>query len=99
MKNEQGGPGKGVLGLVADEHGTGLDPVAPRRDLIEYFEVPLRHPFHVLIPFVLITAAAWGASYLAPDLYWSSTLILVESEKVPHSVVPGIATESAAGRL
>ena len=28
------------------------------RELLEYFEIPLRRPFHVFIPFILILGAA-----------------------------------------
>ena len=71
----------------------------PARDLLEYLELPLRRPFHVLIPFLLMVAAAVTASYLLPKRYESSTLILVESQKVPEAVVPRLATETSKQRL
>lgn len=72
---------------------------SPARDVLEHLEVPLRRPFHVLIPFALIVAGAVTASYVLPKRYESSTLILVESQKVPESVVPRLASESSKQRL
>jgi len=69
------------------------------REILEYLEVPLRRPWHVLIPFVLCVAAVLGASYVLPSKYRSSTLILVEAEKVPESMVGNVATERIGRRL
>src|SRR5262245_38075378 len=69
------------------------------REVLEYLEVPLRRPWHVGIPFVLFVAAAVAASYVIPPRYRSSTLILVESEKVPDSFVGQVATERISRRL
>ncbi len=69
------------------------------QDLLEYLEIPLRRPWHVVVPFVLLVAAAVAASYLLPKKYRSSTLILVESEKVPDAFVASMATERTTKRL
>jgi polysaccharide chain length determinant protein (PEP-CTERM system associated) len=74
-------------------------PSRPRREILEYLEIPLRRPLHILIPLVVITAVAVGMSYYAKEKYWSSTVILVESEKMPDSFVPKMATETMAKRL
>jgi len=74
-------------------------PSRPRREILEYLEIPLRRPLHVLIPVVLIIVAALGLSYYVPKRYWSSTVILVESEKMPESFVPKMATETMGKRL
>ena len=68
-------------------------------ELLERLEVPLRHPWHVSIPFVLILASAVAASIVLPKRYRSSTLILVESEKMPDAFVTKMATERTAKRL
>jgi uncharacterized protein involved in exopolysaccharide biosynthesis len=69
------------------------------QDLWDYVEVPLRRPFHVAVPFVLVVAAALAASFVVPKKYKSSTLILVESEKVPDAFVAKMATEATSKRL
>jgi polysaccharide chain length determinant protein (PEP-CTERM system associated) len=69
------------------------------RDILEYLEIPLRRPLHVAIPFVLCVVVAVTASYTVPAKYKSSTLILVEAEKVPESFVTNVATERVSRRL
>jgi succinoglycan biosynthesis transport protein ExoP len=64
-----------------------------------YLEVPLRRPLYVLIPFVLVAGAAIGASFLVQKQYLSSTLILVERQKVPDSFVPIGSREEPTRRL
>jgi polysaccharide chain length determinant protein (PEP-CTERM system associated) len=75
------------------EHPFGL------RDPHEYLEVPLRWPLFVVAPAVLVLVAAVAASFVLPKRYRSSTLILVESEKVPETFVPKIATETMTRRM
>lgn len=72
---------------------------APQREALEYLEVPLRHPRLMLVPVVLCTLAALTASSVLPQKYRSTTLILVESEKVPESFVRNMATERVNQRL
>lgn len=62
-------------------------------------EVPLRRPRLVAVPFVIALAASLAAPFMVPKRYRSSTLILVEKEKVPESFVPKIRGEDAAPRL
>lgn len=69
------------------------------QDIWDYVEVPLRRPFHVAVPFVLVVIAALAASFVVPKKYKSSTLILVESEKVPDAFVAKMATEATSKRL
>jgi polysaccharide chain length determinant protein (PEP-CTERM system associated) len=68
-------------------------------ELLERAEVPLRHPWQVAIPFVLVLSAAVAACFILPKRYRSSTLILVESERVPDAFVTKMATERTAKRL
>ncbi len=74
-------------------------PTAPRRSLAEYLEVPLRHPWLVAVPFVLILSGSVVASMGVPKKYRSSTSILVESEKVPASVVRMAPVERSDRRI
>jgi polysaccharide chain length determinant protein (PEP-CTERM system associated) len=69
-----------------------------RGTLLEYAQIPLRRPWHVAIPFVLVTLFAVGLSLTIPKTYTSSTLILVESDKVPESFLNEGARGAAAAR-
>jgi len=70
-----------------------------QRDLNEYLEIPLRRPFYVLVPTVVLTIAAVAYSFTVSKLYQSSTLIMVETQKVPASFVPDMASQSIADRM
>jgi polysaccharide chain length determinant protein (PEP-CTERM system associated) len=74
-------------------------PASSSRFLRNVAEAPLRRPWHVVIPFVLIVLAAGATGFLMPKMYRSTTLIMVESEKMPASVVQRIATETSERRL
>lgn len=71
----------------------------PLRHLQDYLELPLRRPLHVLVPLVLVFVTAVGASLVISPKYRSSTLIFVESEKVPENFVQKMATESMTRRV
>ncbi len=65
----------------------------------EYLEVPMRRLPFVIVPTVLVFLGAVAASFVLPERYRSSTLILVESEKVPDSFVQKMATTSMTRRM
>lgn len=69
------------------------------RTLQEYLEVPLRRPLLVVVPLVVTLVAAVAASFAMSKKYRSSTLILVESEKVPENFVAKMSTESMERRV
>jgi polysaccharide chain length determinant protein (PEP-CTERM system associated) len=69
------------------------------RELRRFAEAPLRHPWVVLVPLVLLPLAAVGASFLFPPRYSSSTLILVAPDQVPSNFIPQMTTERVARRL
>jgi polysaccharide biosynthesis transport protein len=84
--------------------GTGRHRSEPERPFglrtpTEYLEVPLRWPLHVIVPTVIVSVLAVAASFVLPKRYRSSTLILVESEKVPDSFVQKMATETMTRRM
>jgi polysaccharide chain length determinant protein (PEP-CTERM system associated) len=60
---------------------------------------PLRRPWLVAGPFAVILAISVAALFVLPKKYRSATLILVESEKVPTSFVPKMATGESERRL
>jgi succinoglycan biosynthesis transport protein ExoP len=64
-----------------------------------YMHAPLRRPFMVLVPWVAVLLLSIIVFFVLPKRYKSSTLILVESEKVPESFVPKMATEDISRRL
>lgn len=74
-------------------------PAVPTPRLLDLIEVPLLRPWHVIVPLVLVTAGGVAAGRLLPKKYTSSTLILVESEKVPDSFVSRVTTDTAGQRL
>ncbi len=76
----------------------GTAPAGPRRPVAEYLEIPLRRPWLVILPFVVIVAASYVATTVVPKKYRSSAFILVESEQVPSSVVPRMASQERADR-
>lgn len=64
-----------------------------------YLDAPRRHPIAVLIPWALIVALSVVALFMLPKKFKSSTLILVESEKMPDSFVSKVATDDRSDRL
>jgi polysaccharide chain length determinant protein (PEP-CTERM system associated) len=71
----------------------------PFRTVQDYLEVPVRRRMLVLVPLVVVFVAAVVTSFVIPKRYRSSTLIFVESEKVPETFVPKMATESMTRRV
>jgi polysaccharide chain length determinant protein (PEP-CTERM system associated) len=74
------------------------EPAADRASILEYLQIPLRRPWHVVIPFVVVTLLAVGFSLTIAKTYTSSTLILVESDKVPQSFINEGTRDATAGR-
>ena len=58
-------------------------PGLPPRDVLEYLEIPLRRPVLFILPLALFIGLAICAYSLAPRVYKSATLILLEAERVP----------------
>ena len=69
------------------------------RELQRLAEAPLRRPWLVLVPLVLVLAGAVGSSFLIAPRYRSSTLILVAPDQMPANFMPQISTERMARRL
>jgi polysaccharide biosynthesis transport protein len=69
------------------------------QDLRALLEAPLRRPLLVVIPFVVCVVAALATSFLMPKKYRSSTLILVDSDKIPDSFVPQAPGDESRKRL
>jgi polysaccharide chain length determinant protein (PEP-CTERM system associated) len=56
-------------------------------DIQHYLGIVRRRHFHFLIPLFLGWAVVWGASWVLPQRYLSSTLILVEQPTMPQEYV------------
>ena len=69
--------------MVDDLEEQSSEPI----DLQHYLGVVRRRHFHFLIPLFLAWAVVWGASWVLPPRYLSSTLILVEQPTMPQEYV------------
>jgi polysaccharide chain length determinant protein (PEP-CTERM system associated) len=69
------------------------------RELQRLAEAPLRRPWLVIVPFVLVHLAALGVSLVLPPRYTSSTLILIAPDQMPNNLVPQMSTERISQRL
>jgi len=75
---------------------TMLDDEKTAADLLGYLEAPLRRPKLVAVTFGVAVLLAAALSLTLAERYRSSTLILVEAEAMPDSLVRRVATETAA---
>ncbi len=65
----------------------------------EYLEIFLWRKWYFLLPFVGIILISGLLAYILPDVYRSTTVILVESQKVPENFVRPTVTAKIEGRL
>lgn len=80
-----------------------FDPIEEKEDtpqrLIEYFNIFWRRKWWFLIPFVgIMVITALLIRYL-PRTYLSTTLVLVEGQRVPTAFVQSTVSETVEGRL
>jgi polysaccharide biosynthesis transport protein len=81
-----------------DPEGTGEDSI--RWSQIRHFlHAPLRRPLLVLLPWAAVFVLSAAALFVLPKKYMSSALVLVESEKMPESFIPKVATRDPSQRL
>jgi uncharacterized protein involved in exopolysaccharide biosynthesis len=73
-----------IIGQVSPEH---------------YIRLILHRKWLVLGTFVLVSVATFAISYRLPNVYTSSTLILVDPQKVPESYVRSTVTGDLRNRL
>lgn len=71
----------------------------PRREILDYLEIPLRYPRAMWLPFFLVLAVSVLLALGAPRKYRSGTLILVESKTLSESMVAPVSAEGIAQRL
>ena len=68
-------------------------------DVHDYIEIFLRRVWYILIPFVVVLAAATLYAFYLPKTYQATTLILVTPQKVPEAFVRSTATSRIEDRL
>jgi polysaccharide chain length determinant protein (PEP-CTERM system associated) len=82
-------------GFAAEPAGDALSWAEVRR----FLRAPLRRPLLVLAAWGAVVALSIVALIVLPRKYRSSTLIFVESARVPESFVAKVATEDRSARL
>jgi polysaccharide biosynthesis transport protein len=70
-----------------------------RGQLQHFLHAPMRRPLMVLVPWAASVLLSAAALFYLPKQYRSSTLILIESERVPDSFVARVATEDRSRNL
>jgi len=65
----------------------------------DYLAIGLRRKWYIIIPFVLGVLVSFGVYKYLPKVYKATTLILVQSQRVPESYVRSTITDSVASRL
>jgi uncharacterized protein involved in exopolysaccharide biosynthesis len=64
-----------------------------------FLHAPLRRPLLVLLPWAAVFGLSVAALLVLPKKYMSTALVLVESEKMPESFIPKVATRDSGLRL
>jgi polysaccharide chain length determinant protein (PEP-CTERM system associated) len=65
----------------------------------DYTEIFLRRIWYILIPFVVIMAAAALYAFYLPKMYSATTLVLVTPQKVPENFIKPTVTSKIEDRL
>jgi polysaccharide chain length determinant protein (PEP-CTERM system associated) len=65
----------------------------------DYLEIGLRRKWYIIIPSVLSLFIAFGVYKILPKVYKTTTVILVQSQRVPENYVRATITDSVASRL
>jgi polysaccharide chain length determinant protein (PEP-CTERM system associated) len=91
-------PHRGHERPAADLEELGDDSI--RWSQVRHFlYAPLRRPLLVVLPWIAVIALAVVALFVLPKKYMSTALVLVESEKMPESFIPKVATRDPSQRL
>jgi len=65
----------------------------------EYLDIIRRRKWLIILPVIALTAAVSWVVYRLPDLYESTTLIVVRSSTLPSGVVPTSTEENITRQL
>ena len=79
---------------MASKSGMGVGQVSPEH----YLRLIVHRKWLVLGTFVLVSAATFIVSFRLPDVFTSSTLILVDPQKVPEAYVKATVTGDLRNR-
>ena len=71
----------------------------PKFDWRPYLEMAFRRKWWIIFPLFLAVIAGWAHYKQSPKVYRASTLILVESQRVPQEFVPSTVTDDLSVRL
>jgi polysaccharide chain length determinant protein (PEP-CTERM system associated) len=91
--------GRGRTAPPADSFDDSNDDSFDFASLRHYLHAPLRRPWLVVVPWAVVFALSIVALFVLPKRYKSSTLILIESDRVPESFVTKVATEDRSQRV
>src|SRR5438045_9384237 len=69
------------------------------RKIGEYFDIVRRRKWLILLPTIAVGLAISYVVYRLPDIYESTTLIVVTTSTLPNSVVPTITEETLTREL
>src|SRR5437762_12377470 len=65
----------------------------------DYLAILKRRGWIIAVPTILLTLLGLGLTYVVPPQYVSTTLVLVEQQKVPEDYVKPVIEEDLTGRL
>src|SRR6185295_4161048 len=65
----------------------------------EYLKILRRRKWLLILPVIAVTAAVVYVVYRLPDVYESTTLIVVRPSNLPNSVVPTVTEDSITRQL
>jgi len=65
----------------------------------EYLKILKRRKWLIILPVVAVTSAVGWVVYRLPDVYESSTLIVVKPANLPNSVIPTVTEDSLTRQL
>jgi polysaccharide chain length determinant protein (PEP-CTERM system associated) len=68
-------------------------------DLNDYISILLRRKWYIVIPFLLFVLAGVIYALATPKLYQSTTLILVQRQKVPDTYIKSTVTDALSDRI
>jgi len=68
-------------------------------DIQDYLEIGLRRRWYIIIPFVFSIILAFAVYKYLPKVYKTTTLILVQSQRIPENYVRATLTDSVTDRL
>ena len=65
----------------------------------EYLKILKRRKWLIILPVIAVASAVAWVVYRLPDVYESSTLVVVKPSTLPNSVVPTVTEDSLTRQL